>query len=61
MTDHRRRTEIAQWIKRKTNPATDTQNIAAALIDHPPATVLSLTSCPKRRRPRNSNCPISAP
>ena len=41
MTDHRRRTEIAQWIKRKTNPATDTQNIAAALIHHPPATVLA--------------------
>lgn len=41
MTDYRRRTEIAQWIKRKTNPSTDTQNIAAALIAHPPATVLS--------------------
>ena len=41
MTDHRRRTEIAQWIKRKTNTATDTQNIAAALIHHPPQTVLS--------------------
>ncbi|MCY4083096.1 MAG: hypothetical protein OXF54_22840 [Caldilineaceae bacterium] len=41
MTDYRRRTEIAQWIKRKTNPSTDTQNIAAALIHHPPPTVLS--------------------
>jgi len=41
MTDYRRRTEIAQWIKRKTNTATDTQNIAAALIHHPPATVLA--------------------
>lgn len=41
MTDYRRRTEIAQWIKRRTNPATDTQNIAAALIHHPPPTVLS--------------------
>ncbi len=41
MTDYRRRTEIAQWIKRKTNTATDTQNIAAALIDHPPEAVLA--------------------
>ena len=41
MTDYRRRTEIAQWIKRKTGTTADTQNIAAALIDHPPPTVLS--------------------
>ena len=41
MTDYRRRTEIAQWIKRKTGAAADTQNIAAALIHHPPPTVLS--------------------
>ncbi|MDE0556072.1 MAG: hypothetical protein OXI24_17785 [Candidatus Poribacteria bacterium] len=41
MTDYRRRTEIAQWIKRKTRPAADTQIIAAALMHHPPTTVLS--------------------
>ena len=41
MTDHRRRTEIAQWIKRKTGTTADTQNIVAALIHHPPVAVLA--------------------
>ena len=41
MTDYLRRTKIAQWIKRKAKPATNTQNIAAALIEHAPPIVLS--------------------
>lgn len=60
MTEYRQRTEIAQWIKRKTRPAADTQTIAAALIEHPPATVLS-DYMPKVQVPSELSSPTAEP